>query len=199
MLTITEKEIRLNKGIVHCITGGNRGMRDILLLHGKKFEAETWRDLRTLHELGEAGFHAVALDLPGFGKSPAMEMENQAVIRSFIQAEQLDRPILLGPSMGGQIALEFALAHPQMVGGLILVGTVGVTENKEHLAKLKMPTLIIWGGDDTVAPLADGELLAQEINNAKLVVIDNASHPCYLDQPDRWHSELIDYLESHFH
>ena len=199
MLTITAKEIRLEKGIVHCLTGGNRGMRDILLLHGKKFEAETWRDLRTLHELGEAGFHAVALDLPGFGKSPAAEMDNKAVIRAFIQAEQLDRPILLGPSMGGQVALEFALAHPHLVGGLILVGAVGVAENKDLLAKIKVPTLLVWGSEDAISPLANGELLAQEINNSRLVVIDNAPHPCYIDQPDRWHTELIDFLKSNFH
>lgn len=198
MLTITDKEIRLDKDTVHCITGGNRGMRDILLLHGMKFEAETWRDLRTLHELGEAGFHAVALDLPGFGKSSPSAMDNITVLRTFIQAEQLDRPILLGPSMGGRVALEFALAHPQLVGGLILVGAVGVEENRDRLKEIKMPTLVIWGGDDTVSPLANGELLAKEINNANLVVIENAPHPCYLDQPDRWHSELIDFLQSHY-
>ena len=199
MLTITEKEIRLEKGTVHCLTGGNRGMRDILLLHGMKFNTETWRDLRTLHELGEAGFHAVALDLPGFGKSPATEMDNVSVLRAFIQAEQLDRPILLGPSMGGKVALEFALAHPKLVGGLILVGAVGIAENQDRLSQLEMPTLVIWGGNDTVSPLADGELLADKIANAKLVVIDNASHPCYLDQPDRWHAELLTFLKSHFH
>ena len=199
MLTITEKEIRLAKGTVHCLTGGNRGMRDILLLHGKKFEAETWRDLRTLHELGEAGFHAVALDMPGFGKSPAAEMDNTTVIRAFIQAEQLDRPILLGPYMGGQVALEFALAHPLMVGGLILVGAVGVEENKDRLADIKVPTLVIWGSEDAVSPLANGQLLAKEINNARLVVIDKAPHPCYLDHSDQWHEELIDFLQSHFH
>ena len=199
MLTITEKEIRIDKGTVHCLTGGNRGMRDILLLHGMKFQAETWRDIRTLHELGEAGFHAVALDMPGYGKSPAAEMDDKNVIRTFIQAEQLDRPILLGPSMGGQLALEFALAHPHLVGGLILVGAVGVEENKELLAKLKMPTLIIWGDNDSVSPLANGKLLEQEIKNAKLVIIENASHPCYIDQTDCWHNELVDFLNSNFH
>ncbi|MDH3392786.1 MAG: alpha/beta hydrolase [Desulfobulbaceae bacterium] len=199
MLTITEKEIRLEKGTVHCLTGGNRGMQDILLLHGMKFEAETWRDLRTLHELAESGFHAVALDLPGFGKSPEAEMDNTYLLRAFIQAEQLDRPILLGPSMGGRIALEFALAHPHLVGGLILVGPVGVEENKERLSEIKKPTLVVWGSEDKISPPANGELLAREIGNCKLVVIDNAPHPCYLDQPDQWHEELINFLKSNFH
>ncbi|MDH3359800.1 MAG: alpha/beta hydrolase [Desulfobulbaceae bacterium] len=199
MLTITEKEIRLEKGTLHCLTGGNRGMRDILLLHGKKFEAETWRDLRTLHELAEAGFHAVALDMPGYGKSPEAEMGNEYVLRAFIQVEQLDRPILLGPSMGGKIALEFALAHPQLVGGLILVGAVGIEEYKDRLSEIKKPTLLVWGSNDTISPPANGELLAQEIENSKLVIIDNAPHPCYLEQPDLWHDELINFLRSNFH
>ena len=199
MLTITEKEIQLKKGTVHCLTGGTRGKRDVLLLHGMKFKADTWRDLRTLHELAEEGYHAVALDLPGFGKSPASEMTNEETLRAFIQAEQLDRPILVGPSLGGKVALEFALAHPQLVSGLILVGAVGVEENKDRLAKIKKPTLLIWGDEDAISPRANAELLAREIGNATLVIIENASHPCYLDQPDRWHKEIKEFLKNNFH
>ncbi|MDH5299326.1 MAG: alpha/beta hydrolase [Desulfobulbaceae bacterium] len=198
MHTITAKEIRIGKGTVHCLTAGNRGCRDILLLHGMKFNTATWHNLGTLHELAAAGFHAVAIDLPGFGKSPAGEAEHTATIKAFIQAEQLDRPVLVGPSMGGRVALEFTLDHPHLVDGLVLVGSVGVTENQKRLAAIKVPTLVVWGGDDAVSPLADGQLLAKEIPGARLVVIDNAPHPCYLDQPERWHRELLTFLSAHF-
>ena len=42
---------------------------DVLLLHGKKFTSKTWLDLSTLKVLAERGHRAIAVDLPGFGKS----------------------------------------------------------------------------------------------------------------------------------
>ncbi|MFF1297890.1 MULTISPECIES: alpha/beta fold hydrolase [unclassified Streptomyces] len=38
----------------------------------------------------------------------------------------LDRPVLLGHSWGAQLALSYALAHPERVGGLVYVGGAGI-------------------------------------------------------------------------
>ncbi len=198
MHSVVGKEIRIGKSTVHCLSAGNRGSQDILLLHGMKFQARTWHELKTLSELAYAGYHAVALDLPGFGRSPAADLDTDEILTTFIQAEQLDRPVLVGPSMGGRVALEFTLAHPQLVSGLVLVGAVGVAENRERLATIKVPTLVVWGGADAVSPLANGRLLAEEIADARLVVFDEAAHPCYLNHADRWHGELIGFLDRHF-
>lgn len=41
----------------------------VLLLHGIRFSSETWLNLQTLSKLGEAGYRAVAVDLPGMSES----------------------------------------------------------------------------------------------------------------------------------
>lgn len=54
--------------------------------------------------------------------------------------------------------------------------------------------MILWGGDDRISPLENGRLLAREIGGASFFVIDGATHPCYLEQPEIWHRELLAFL-----
>ena len=44
------------------------------------------------------------------------------------------------------------------------------------LADIKMPTLLIWGSEDTAAPLRDGQLMEKLIPDAGLVVFENCGH-----------------------
>lgn len=195
MTQIREKRVAFDQCKIHTLQAGDPASKDVILLHGMKFQAETWRELKTLERLAEAGCHAVAVDLPGFGRSPACNMSPFVVLKEVIARENLEKPVLLGPSMGGRVALEFALDYPDLLGGLVLVGAVGVPENRARLSGINVPCLIVWGGEDAVSPLENGRILEQEINGSKLVVVDGAPHPCYLDQPDIWHRELVAFLE----
>ncbi|MFH1217950.1 MAG: alpha/beta hydrolase [Pseudomonadota bacterium] len=180
---------------LHYIEGGISSGKDIVLLHGMKFQAQTWKDLGTLRILGESARHPMALDLPGFGDSPSCAGKPAEVLVDFISRKKLEKPLLVGPSMGGRVALEFCLDHPDQVGGLVLVGAVGVQENRERLSLINVPSLIIWGGEDAISPLENGRLLAREISGASFFVIDGAPHPCYLHQPEIWHRELLSFLD----
>jgi abhydrolase domain-containing protein 14 len=198
MQNIHEKYVRTGASEIHILAAGAPGGRDIILLHGMKFQAETWRKLNTLEQLAAAGHRVLAVDMPGFGRSKAGSEPPDSVLRAIIGQEKLTRPVLLGPSMGGRLCLEFAIGNPALVGGLVLVGAVGVQENKEKLAAINIPCLIIWGGNDQISPLTNGQLLAREIKDARLVVIDQAPHPCYLEQPEIFHRELLAYLSEGF-
>ena len=58
--------------------------------------------------------------MPGFGKTPQCINPTDIVLRDFIKQEDLDRPVLVGPSMGGRISLEFAINYPELAGGLVV-------------------------------------------------------------------------------
>lgn len=196
MIDISEKNIDAASCCLHVLEAGNPDAKTIILLHGMKFQAATWQQLGTLEKLAAAGYHPLALDMPGFGGSAACEADPVEVVADLVRQLELDRPVLIGPSMGGRIALEFALEHPGILSGLILVGAVGVAENKDRLATLDLPLLLIWGGEDTVSPLSNSELLLSRVQGARRLIVEGAPHPCYLDQPDIWHAAVLEFLGS---
>jgi abhydrolase domain-containing protein 14 len=198
MTVISSQQLNCMGHLIHTLQGGPDVGPLVLLLHGKMFKAATWQETGTLTKLADAGYRAVALDLPGFGKSPAGDIEPVEVIRAVISQKAPNGAILLGPSMGGRIALEFTLANQDLVHGLILVGAVGVQENKERLKDISLPCLAVWGEEDSISPLVNGHLLQQGIKDAELTVIQGAQHPCYLDQPDEWHRILLRFLTEKF-
>ena len=71
--------------------------QSVLLLHGASFKAETWRQIGTLDILPKEGYHAVAVDLPGFGDS-AGSLENldarqrKLWIGQLLTALEIERP-----------------------------------------------------------------------------------------------------------
>jgi pimeloyl-ACP methyl ester carboxylesterase len=98
----------------------------LLVFHGGDGEAVTWAPL-----MGPLQAHArvVAVDRPGFGLSDAFDYRRGDLrahaadfVSSLLDALELDSATLVGGSMGGFFALSAALAHPDRVRGLVLVG-----------------------------------------------------------------------------
>lgn len=73
------------------------------------------------------GRRVYALDLPGHGKSdPPSENSVAGYARrlhDWLEELALERALLVGHSLGGAIALHAAVAHPEKIAGLVLVGT----------------------------------------------------------------------------
>jgi pimeloyl-[acyl-carrier protein] methyl ester esterase len=86
---------------------------DVLLIHGWVSSWRMWA--RSMSRLAAAGYRATAIDLVGFGESdkPAdgwYSLDNYtAMLVSVCDQLQLDRPAIVGHSMGGTIALDLAL------------------------------------------------------------------------------------------
>lgn len=190
-----ERKFAVQNCQVYCLQS-EQGSRDVLLLHGAKFSASTWQELGTLDLLANAGFRVTALDMPGYGKSSKCQLNPAELLQAIIDSEGLNKPVVVGPSLGGAYSLALYFSAPQKVGGLVLVGTVGVDQLKERIKEIDVPCLLVWGDQDNVSPLDNAHFLDREIKDSRLVILENARHPCYLDQPDKWHEELINFLEA---
>jgi pimeloyl-ACP methyl ester carboxylesterase len=59
----------------------------------------------------------------------------------------------------------------------------------------QMPTLIIWGSDDPVIPVAHGRRAHEIVDHSRLVEIPGAGHWPMLDDPDRIVAELTSFME----
>lgn len=99
--------------------------RPLLLLHGASGSAASWG----LTEAAWAGQEVWLPDLPGRGGSPGAPLARAEAVADWlaglIQAAGLQRPLLVGHSFGGAVALQVALQHPGAVGGLALVASGG--------------------------------------------------------------------------
>jgi pimeloyl-ACP methyl ester carboxylesterase len=97
----------------------------IVFIHGAAFDHSVWQ--WQSRYFAHHGFTVLAPDLPAHGRSPGHARESiEAMadwVAAFIENAGLERAALVGHSMGSLVALQCALAHPQRVAKLALVGT----------------------------------------------------------------------------
>jgi len=63
-----------------------------------------------------------------------------------------------------------------------------------RLPAIAAPTLVIWGSRDAETPLWMGERMAQSIPNARIVILENAGHYCFLDSPRSFEASVLGFL-----
>jgi pimeloyl-ACP methyl ester carboxylesterase len=174
----------------------------------------------------------------------------------FLDEMGLDRVVLCGNSLGGQVALDLYLRQPERVERLVLAGSAGLFERNlagsrpprlcrnyireqaceifydpaivsdelvddilamltdrhyrrfllrvakatrdrymlEELANVNIPTLIVWGRDDSITPPFVAEQFCENIRSAELVFIDQCGHAPPIEQPDEFARLLHSFL-----
>jgi pimeloyl-ACP methyl ester carboxylesterase len=129
----------------------------ILLIHGIGDNSTTWDAVQA--KLSER-FTVIAPDLLGHGKSdkPRADYSIAAYangMRDLLSVLDIERVTIVGHSLGGGVAMQFAYQFPQLVDRLILVSAGGVTKDinfvlrcvslpmgSEALALLRLPLLL---------------------------------------------------------
>ena len=107
---------------MHYVDFGGDGP-PLLMIHGLTGSALNWMAVGP--ELSK-NYHAVALDLAGFGRTPLFHRSaalgaNANLVHTFVEQVIGEPAILMGNSMGGHIAILEACDHPRWVTALVLV------------------------------------------------------------------------------
>ena len=247
----------------------------LILLHGFTSSTYSWKDV--FDPLSKT-YRVIAVDLKGFGFSGKPDGDytrrGQALlVVSLLNHLKIEKAWIIGSSMGGEVALNVALANPDRVAGLILIDSGGVevvggaslapgyvrtpvlgrvlsalalTSDRlvregleksfyddakvtpervkyyyrplqtrggqlaalrartqvgqypveQDLGKINAKTLIIWGADDAVIPLAAGQKMNSLIKNSKLVVIEKCGHLPQEETPERVLAEVVNFIGS---
>jgi len=153
-LTAQSREVLAGGYRLHFLEAGNGP--PLVLLHGTAIDSAALSYGPSLPELAK-NHHVLALDWPGYGRSerPQVDMsipELVALLESFLDAVGLERVHLAGFSMGGAVALGFALRAPQRVATLTLVGSYGLDDSLPvpllPYVAMRLPNLsasVVWG------------------------------------------------------
>jgi pimeloyl-ACP methyl ester carboxylesterase len=134
------QQIQVNGLNIRYLTAGN-DEPPLVLLHGVGDSAFDWSwvipTLGTKHRV-------IAPDFPGSGDSAKPKREYSLefltqFLGDFLNTLQIQRAVILGNSLGGLIALRFALSNPQQVAALVLVSTMEFSQ----LANLVLSNLTL--------------------------------------------------------
>lgn len=113
----------------------------VIFLHGAGGGASGYSNFKGNYpEFAKAGFRAIVPDLLGYGLSSKPDLPQYdldlfiAGIKGLVDELGLKKVTLLGNSLGGAVALGYALAHPEDVSRLILMAPGGVEDLDTYLA-----------------------------------------------------------------
>lgn len=181
--------------------GGQAARFSVLLLHGIRFSSETWQNLGTLLRLAQAGYRAVAIDLPGLGHSkdatapaPVGELVPSSFLAAVVDALDLGPPVVISPSLSGMYSLPFLTARGSQLRGYVPVAPICTDKiSAADYARVKTSALIVYGDQDPMGQTSFEHL--KQLPNHRVLVMEGAGHPCYLDKPEEWHSGLLGFLQ----
>ncbi len=86
---------------------------------------------------------------------------------------------------------------PSPAGYLAQLQGILAWESCSRIDRITAPTLVIHGKSDALVPPANGELIAERIPGARLVLLAHASHLFFTDQTEAAHKAILEFLLSH--
>lgn len=149
------KTIKINSETL-AYTDTGSGEKTLLFVHGLSSNLDSWKmNIQGL----SANFRCIAIDLPGYGKSSRSKTdyslaEYADILNTLAEKIDLKNVILVGHSMGGQIAMHSVLKYPETYKKLVLIAPAGIetfTAQEATLMKTAYtPAMIVNTSDEQV-------------------------------------------------
>ncbi len=241
----------------------------LLLLHGAFCDSRDWR--RQLDAFA-AEFTVIAWDAPGCGESDDLPSADYGLddlidtLAGFIRALRLERPHVLGLSLGSILAIALQIGHPGAVRSLVLASAyagwagslppaevrrrtrltlrdlerpadevarefvvtllpadapqwqvdeqlemitqarptttramltrIAPVDLRPVLARIDVPTLLLYGDADVRAPTPVADALHAQIPGSLLVQLPGVGHCGHVQAPERWNRAVLDFLHA---
>ena len=255
--------ITINKRNVSYLYGGEGD--SLVVIHGGGGGVKAWTDNL---ELLTEHFTVYAPDLPGFGNSQSIDdrfsvQEYVSFIESFSRELELNYFYLIGHSVGGGIAIQYALSYPEKIKRLVLISSlflgkeiafwarylsspsilrhlgvaslvmfdalawfirqfsfsftlkppftrvqIGIGQSimslkgqttvlLDELARLVMPTLLVWGAKDGVVPVKHAYAAASVIPDCRVHIFEDGGHHIHNQKIQEFSRLLVSFLGKH--
>lgn len=165
---VTSSFVRTEFGKTHLLQAGLHHPQTLLLLHGTSSNAASW--------LGDipvwsAHYRVVALDMPGepgLSQDCRLDLNSQAYsawLTGVLDALGIGPVSIVGMSLGGWAALDFATRYPQRVSALCLIATSGLAAQRISFVFKALPLLFMgdWGIDRVNQMVFGGVSVPQEM------------------------------------
>ncbi|KAL3791492.1 hypothetical protein HJC23_011523 [Cyclotella cryptica] len=193
----------------HCGPPPDSSTTELVLLHGAAFTKEDWKtsgilekfcDLNNDEEGGD--LIITALDLPVSATGKELEAVFDALVKQGVLSGR--SVVVVTPSASGKAVVtltEMAMNNSEGVLRKILKGWIPVAPPAVLQAsddvfalftKLSIPILAIYGDQDSMGKKVTDKLV--RLANAKGVELEGR-HPVYLDSPDEFVQEILQFLE----
>ncbi|OUR97769.1 hypothetical protein A9Q84_06095 [Halobacteriovorax marinus] len=119
----------------------------IVLLHGICDSLHTWRYWK--NQLVQQGFHVITVDIPGFGLTgkwnKAYTIENYTIfLKEFLDKLEIKKTHIIGNSLGGYLAWNFASSHPERVNKLGLISPAAYPLDPPFVVKMASNSFTRW-------------------------------------------------------
>ncbi len=234
----------------------------VVFLHGLFGSPDNWRPV--MDALAD-GYYCLAPPFPIDHRPHRRPQDFRSIhqltdgIRELFEEMRLERAVLCGNSLGGQVAIDFCLRYPERAEGLVLTGSAGLFERnlsggelpkvtrefirekareifydpdpivteemiadvqrmlsdrqyvrfllrvakatrnynvREALAKLRLPTLVLWGRDDRITPPSVAREFYERLPHARLVFLERCGHSPPIERPRAFSRALRAFLQT---
>lgn len=128
---------------IHYLAAGPEEALPVVLLHGGRFNAETWRKTSTISVLASAGYRVIAVDLPGYGKSPRARVDQNTFLEQLLAGLTKRKAVIISPSMSGRFSMPLLTSSSKRLAGFVAVAPVSIPRHQNKLQQVKVPTLAI--------------------------------------------------------